>query len=449
MNAEEDVVRLEHEARDVWLVKVPPSVARLWDGVTSEDALLGRLRIHTGQKDGRSLGWDGARIVGGCCSCLCCGGNGGSVLETTTDFNLQFNDKRPDMRIFSQGDGGVEMQGTVEHAFFMQPLRSDRYEAAVQRRVRKGATRHRVTKEIDGYEALRTQKKSRVITLDESEGLSESDAKRRKISAPTDDASMREALFELFARRDEQGNRMEYWPMRDIRVQTGASEALIKRVLAVLCIFHRDGKYILIVFMGLLRCVPAAGCLGRRARGSTGKAPQRLSEPRPEQDAALEEGQEVQHGEQERKAHEDADNDTELTELALADAPQPAEVGEPCKAVETGAVAAELEPQDAQEESPRDAGEPGAEKEQSQADAQPECEVQDDVAVLEHTDSADDGGDGPTSASGWDRIKDLVMPRGEKQAGVAVNSSHGERELAQCGERPDEAQTPGGDERHS
>ena len=47
---EEDVARLDNHKRPVWLIKVPPRVARAWDAAREED-LLGKLRIH--MKDGK------------------------------------------------------------------------------------------------------------------------------------------------------------------------------------------------------------------------------------------------------------------------------------------------------------------------------------------------------------------------------------------------------------
>lgn len=43
---EDDVARLDYEARDVWLVKVPQRVAQAWDKLTEEDVQLGKVRIH-------------------------------------------------------------------------------------------------------------------------------------------------------------------------------------------------------------------------------------------------------------------------------------------------------------------------------------------------------------------------------------------------------------------
>ena len=46
-------VQLQNEARKVLLVRVPPSVRRVWDSVKEADRLLGKIRIYKTSGDGK------------------------------------------------------------------------------------------------------------------------------------------------------------------------------------------------------------------------------------------------------------------------------------------------------------------------------------------------------------------------------------------------------------
>mmetsp|Transcript_9242 Transcript_9242/g.29441 ORF Transcript_9242/g.29441 Transcript_9242/m.29441 type:complete len:248 (+) Transcript_9242:225-968(+) len=233
MNEEEDdTVRLgENERRPVWLVKVPPRIARLLDAKEKdEEALVGKLRIHMSD-DGKA---DGITFH------LTGDASEAASLATTTDFNLKVNESLSGpMRVFSRGDGGVEIQGVVEHAFFMQPLQTAEYESMIQKRVRDDNQKTRVTKEMDTWEAIRFQNKARIVKIAEDNAPPE-----KKARLALGDEAMREEIFQLFARRDLEGARIDYWRMVDLRKELGnPSEADVKRVLANICTFHRDGDH--------------------------------------------------------------------------------------------------------------------------------------------------------------------------------------------------------------
>ncbi|GBG28530.1 General transcription factor IIF subunit 2 [Hondaea fermentalgiana] len=238
-DAEEDKVRLDHEGRDVWLVRVPPSVARAWDKVDEEDAQLGKLRIYHAQEgDERPritfhMAQEAVPI--------------NQALQITSDFNLQFIDGKPNMRIFSKGDAGVDFQGLVEHSFLMQPLRSEAYNEVVHKRVRQQTSKSRHTKEIDGWEIMRKQKKNRIVRMEDpaNRNLETGEggaAKRRKLDA-SEETKLRERIFELFSRKDTDGRRLTHWTLKDMKRELGFGDAAVRNVLRDICIYHRDGDY--------------------------------------------------------------------------------------------------------------------------------------------------------------------------------------------------------------
>uniref|UniRef100_A0A7S2W5A8 Transcription initiation factor IIF subunit beta n=1 Tax=Mucochytrium quahogii TaxID=96639 RepID=A0A7S2W5A8_9STRA len=226
---EDDTVRLENELRDVWLVKVPPRVARLWEK-SKEDAGLGKLRIHHGEDDKPRITFH-----------MATDGQDMSKIATATDFNLQFSDsKSNNMRIFSKGDGGVEMQGVVEYSFFMQPLQSQEYENIVQKRTKVANTKARETKEMDAHDAIRLQNKTRIVKMKDRD----EESKRRKFADDSEqEAFLREKIFELFARKDEDGNRLSHWQLKDLKREIGIGDSMVRNLLKTLCVYHRDGEF--------------------------------------------------------------------------------------------------------------------------------------------------------------------------------------------------------------
>mmetsp|Transcript_3939 Transcript_3939/g.8423 ORF Transcript_3939/g.8423 Transcript_3939/m.8423 type:complete len:256 (+) Transcript_3939:176-943(+) len=235
---EEDKVRLDHEGRDVWLVRVPPSVARAWDQVNDEDAQLGKLRIYHAQEGERPQ--ITFHMTQGAVPSK-------TALGTTTDFTLQFIDGKPNQRIFSKGDAGVDFQGVVEHSFLMQPLRSQAYQDAVHKRVRQQVEKGRHTKEIDGWEMMRRQKKNHIVRIEDPANRNlgageDGNAKRRKLDN-SEESKLRERIFELFSRKDSDGKRLTHWTLKDAKNELGFGETPVRNILRTLCIYHRDGDY--------------------------------------------------------------------------------------------------------------------------------------------------------------------------------------------------------------
>mmetsp|Transcript_17659 Transcript_17659/g.31133 ORF Transcript_17659/g.31133 Transcript_17659/m.31133 type:complete len:243 (+) Transcript_17659:69-797(+) len=231
MNEEEDdTVRLNSEDQRVWLVKVPLRVARKWDEAKADDALLGKLQVHNASdsKDAPKLTFhlpeDDTKA---------------STLATSTDFDLRPQDEMvAPMRVFAKGDGGVEMLGVVEQVFFMQPMQTSTYRRSIERRVKQANQRTRGTQEMD---AMLFKQTPRVVKTTEE---NEQAAKRRKTGAGSGEEGLREAIFTLFARKDETGVRMTHWSLKDIKRELGiAEDGPLRKMLKTLCIFHGDGEY--------------------------------------------------------------------------------------------------------------------------------------------------------------------------------------------------------------
>jgi len=168
------------------------------------------------------------------------------------DFSLQFNKMTEKMNVFSRGDGGVKVEGAVEQRFFMQPLSTNNYKQAVASRASETSAHFGVIKEINSWEGMSTQGKLRVIPMDsrsddEEEGM---DSKRRKITPDADgDEILRSKIFELFASKDREGNKMEHWALKDIKREmkelSNSDNQLtrVRDILKTICDFHKSGDY--------------------------------------------------------------------------------------------------------------------------------------------------------------------------------------------------------------
>ena len=165
---------------------------------------------------------------------------------TTPDFQFKISEGlSAPMRVFSKGDGGVEMQGVVEHSFMMQPYQSSEYNQVIASRVKTAGTRTRVVREMDNWDAMRFQQKSRVVkisTLPDG-GLGDGgDTKRRRLDGDDGQSgSLREKIFQLFARKDEEGQRIQFWATRDLLRELKTTKGAVKDVLKELCIYHAQG----------------------------------------------------------------------------------------------------------------------------------------------------------------------------------------------------------------
>jgi len=233
MASRKEKVRLDHEKRDVWLIKVPPRVAKAWESISDRDVELGSVRIYP-LEEGAAEG-EKHRITFHLDPSL---GTSGS-LGTSSDLDMRYNENDMIMRIFSKGDGGVDMQGLVEYNFVLQPMISQNYNQSVQKRVQQQTSKTRHTMEASDYEMSQQEKRSRVVKMDH---INTQHLKRRKLDED-DEAELRAKIFRLFAKKDAEGNPVNFWRMRDLKNELGETEAVLGQVLAKICNFHRDGPF--------------------------------------------------------------------------------------------------------------------------------------------------------------------------------------------------------------
>jgi hypothetical protein len=238
----------------VWLVKAPDRVAKLWDkAMEQQDAKLGTIKLYVtdGNLDEMTMHLEGASSASA------------SGIPLSSDFKLSWNpDNRPDKlkdapkRVFSKGSGGVEMVGQVEHSFFMQPIKSAQYTSFVQKRRADASIKTRVTKELNSFDAMRYQSKTKVIKLSENpDRPSEPDSKRRKTEEmsgdPLEEDELRKMIVSLFGVKDVEGEVINAWKKADLRkevvkkanaVDRSFTDTQFTNVLTKICDYNKDSR---------------------------------------------------------------------------------------------------------------------------------------------------------------------------------------------------------------
>ena len=119
-----------------------------------------------------------------------------NALKPVKDYKFRFNSDVPKLRIFSEGDGGVEMQGIVEDSCILQPTRSKEYTSFQKSRNRIASIKTAVVKEMS-YADERKQvnsKKRRIIHI-KQERVSNKRLKKATDSKVMSEKELREAIF--------------------------------------------------------------------------------------------------------------------------------------------------------------------------------------------------------------------------------------------------------------
>ena len=121
------------------------------------------------------------------------------ALKPVNDYKFRFNSDVPKLRVFSEGDGGVEMQGIVEDSCILQPTRSKAYTNFQKSRNKIASIKTAVVKEMS-YADERKQlnsKKRRIIHI-KQERVSNKKMKKSNDSKVLTEKELRDAIFGEF-----------------------------------------------------------------------------------------------------------------------------------------------------------------------------------------------------------------------------------------------------------
>mmetsp|Transcript_16479 Transcript_16479/g.20368 ORF Transcript_16479/g.20368 Transcript_16479/m.20368 type:complete len:276 (-) Transcript_16479:416-1243(-) len=254
--------RIDSEGRPLWLVRIPPSVHKAWNSVKEGDTLVGTIRVYSqqeGQPPRVSLHVNDQVVQNYKQICEAEVSKEkdprkrkakARYIQPVRDFELGLVDEVPKTRIFSEGSGGVEMQGIISEAFIAQPKFSKEYQNFAGNRTKSANTRTAVIQQLSWHdeEAL-AHKKRRIIKIidpkrqQELERQATIKAKALPANTVLTEDQLRNKIFELFAEKDEQGNRQNYWTMADIRLRTGQRKPNIVAILHKLCNYHTSGPH--------------------------------------------------------------------------------------------------------------------------------------------------------------------------------------------------------------
>mmetsp|Transcript_7502 Transcript_7502/g.9024 ORF Transcript_7502/g.9024 Transcript_7502/m.9024 type:complete len:274 (+) Transcript_7502:78-899(+) len=252
--------RINSEARPLWLVRIPPSVHKAWNAVKEGDTLVGTIRVYSqqeGQPPRVSLHVNEEivnkykqQVEAEASKVRDPRKRQRKFIEPVKDYELGLVKEIPKTRIFSEGSGGVEMQGIISESFIAQPKLSKEYQSFAGSRSKSASTRTAVVKQLSwrDEEALMHKKRRIIKILDpkkQQELKRQAALKAQALPANTvlTEDQLRNKIFELFAEKDEQGNRKNYWTTADIRLRTGQKKPLIISMLQQLCNYHSSGPH--------------------------------------------------------------------------------------------------------------------------------------------------------------------------------------------------------------
>lgn len=219
-------VGMINESRKVLLLRLPPSVNRLWESVTDTDAILGKIRIYNAKENEQPkvtlhLNPDLAKSS--------------SKKIVNKDYKLKnsFN-KRSQIRVFSEGSGGIEFQGQVESICTLQPELNKSYiESSGERISYEKSTRAMVkpmTFEDERSQRDKTFRRNYVFGISKQV---EEDKETAKMGAWSE-GQLREALFKLFAEK-------EFLSFKEIKLRLNQPDKSVREVLKNISTYHKSG----------------------------------------------------------------------------------------------------------------------------------------------------------------------------------------------------------------
>lgn len=273
-------VGLTNESRNVLLLRIPPSVRRIWDSVSESDTLLGRIRIYKAQDtNSNTQSQNNSQKVTLHLD--------KKVLEDykkqtntptvpVSDYALKFGMKKDlKMRVFSEKvqsgsassstsatpgdammiDGNavdtdvgnkVQLEGIVEDICTLQPELSKSYINFASKRsisVNKGKQPTMKTLTFEEERSLSTDRDKRSMQKLSTLSTSPTTPSTPLMPGDLDNVTrtlsvteLREVLFKLFSSTP-------LWTFKDLKNKTMQPEKLLKEVLKEICDYHKSGSH--------------------------------------------------------------------------------------------------------------------------------------------------------------------------------------------------------------
>lgn len=255
-------VGLQNEARKVLLVRIPPSVRRVWDSVKEADRVLGKIRIYkTSANSSTSSSSSTTQAQTQTQTQKVTLHLDESLLQQyyqvkknvppVKDYKLKFGSKKDlKMRVFSESQR-VELEGQVEDICTLQPELNKSYISFASKRSEKlnrkpPSVKAMTFEEERKLHETRNARERRVIRIStEGDSKGPSTVKLDKAlqalgignlsgnGALTTD-QLRDLVFKLFSVSP-------FWTMRDLKSRTKQTEKLLKEVIREICIYHKSG----------------------------------------------------------------------------------------------------------------------------------------------------------------------------------------------------------------
>lgn len=237
--------------RKLILIRIPASVKRLIDSEEQKEVVIGKIRIYdqTGENNGQqapqkvTLHLDENFV------------KKSNSKVFSTDYNLRFTQKpainnsgrqnssttnsrngpNTTMKIFSEGSGGVEIQGEVENICSLQPILQKNSYAKIKQN-KKFLEEMKPKTKLLSFEKERElremKRKNRNIVF--GIGKKADDEKEIAEIAAMDLDRLREVLFNLF-------HKHEFLTTKEVKIKTRQPEKNLKNVLKKIAIFHKSG----------------------------------------------------------------------------------------------------------------------------------------------------------------------------------------------------------------
>lgn len=232
---------------EVWMVRVPPKLAQVWDDA-SEGTVLGELVFTKGGKlpDGKTV--KPSLVVHASEEILT-----KDQSDVPLEYTMEAMTKRvPAMHPFvREQNGSVTIQGTVTRTANLQMRTSDeRYRLHNKNRIMQTAvTSNRYVKPVEANELSVRKSHSAALAsttkgfgsavqafgqarMNEGAEGGEDDSRKRKYEGQ----STQSVVFELFSQQ-------EYWSVKEIKQVSGRPEKEIRQVLAEIGQFNKRGEH--------------------------------------------------------------------------------------------------------------------------------------------------------------------------------------------------------------